>query len=461
MRHVAARRVAAGSVQSPAMYRDGQGEEPRETPDRINLSWLVRLRWGAVVGQLLTIVAVDRIMGIPLPLTPLLGVVGLEAASNAAAALWLRERRPVRGWMLPAAMATDVVILTGLLFFTGGPFNPFSFLYLVHIALGAVVLRPVWTWSLVALSLVCSGALFYGHVWLSLDYSNPASHAQHMRMHLEGMWIAFAVASGFIVYFVTRVRRALARREADLAAERALAARNERLASLATLAAGAAHELATPLGTIAVVAREIERIAERQGPGPALEDIRLIRAQVDRCRGILSQLAADAGASAGESFSRARLSDLVALALDGLPAQPPVAADFSPASDREVLAPRRALSQALRAVMKNAQDASGGGAGVQVTARTERDRIVLQVIDRGAGMSPDVLARAGEPFFTTKAPGRGMGLGLFLARSLVESLGGGFEIHSAAGEGTRVSLSLPLAAPLPERAVPQPAEALA
>jgi two-component system, sensor histidine kinase RegB len=444
------------------MNHDGRpGEQPLETPDRINLSWLVRLRWGAVVGQLLTIAVVDRVMGIPLPITPLLGVVGLEAASNAAAALWLRERRPVRRWMLPAAMATDVVILTGLLFFTGGPFNPFSFLYLVHIALGAVVLRPLQTWTLVSLSLVCSGALFYGHVWLSLDYSNPANHAQHMRMHLEGMWIAFAVASGFIVYFVTRVRRALARREADLAAERTLAARNERLASLATLAAGAAHELATPLGTIAVVAREIERTAERQ-PGPALDDIRLIRAQVDRCREILSQLAADAGASQGEAFTRSTLAELLAVALDGLPAHPPVATELAPGGEREVLAPRRALSQALRAVMKNAQDASSAGAGgeVRVTVRDERSHLVVRVIDGGGGMTADVLARAGEPFFTTKPPGRGMGLGLFLARSLVESLGGAFEIHSSPGAGTTVSLTVPAAPPLPERAL-EPAEALA
>jgi two-component system sensor histidine kinase RegB len=435
-------------------------EAVADTPDRINLSWLVRLRWGAVLGQLVTIVLVDRVMDIPLPIVPLLGVVGLEVTSNAAAMLWLRERRPVAGWMLPGVMAIDVVILTGLLFFTGGPFNPFSFLYLVHIALGAVVLRPRWTWSLVTLSLVCSGALFYGHVWLRLDYSDPASHAQHMRMHLEGMWIAFAVAALFIVYFVTRVRRALAGREADLADQRALAARNERLASLATLAAGAAHELATPLGTIAVVAREIERTAERQEPATGLEDIRLIRAQVDRCRTILAQLAADAGASTGESFVRTSVSQLVALAQQGLPAEPRVDSELPAAGDRQLLAPVRALSQALRAVIKNAQDASPADGVVRVRAREQDDSVALVVTDAGAGMRPEVLARAGEPFFTTKAPGRGMGLGLFLARSLMESLGGSFEIESAAGEGTTVSMRLSVAPP-PVVPLARPAEVLA
>ena len=270
--------------------------------------------------------------------------------------------------MLPAAMAIDVVILTGLLFFTGGPFNPFSFLYLVHIALGAVVLRPVWTWSLVALSLVCSGALFYGHVWLKLDYSDPASHAQHMRMHLEGMWIAFAVAAGFIVYFVTRVRRALARREADLAAERALAARNERLASLATLAAGAAHELATPAGHHRGGGpRDSSGSPSGRGPGR--------RSRTSGSSGRRSIAAGRSSASwpptpgpaPGESFVRTTLSEVVA-AGPRRAARRPAGADraLARAATGRCWSPRRALSQALRAVMKNAQDASSArrrGAG--------------------------------------------------------------------------------------------------
>jgi hypothetical protein len=155
---------------------------PREDAShRINLSWLVRLRWGAIVGQLVTIAVVHNLMSIPLPLAPLLGLIGLEIITNVAAQVGLRSSRPVPPWALPITLAFDVIVLTGLLFFTGGPFNPFSFLCLVHIALAAVVLRSAWTWALVGLSLVCSGALFYGHVWLKLDYSDPAKHMQHMR----------------------------------------------------------------------------------------------------------------------------------------------------------------------------------------------------------------------------------------------------------------------------------------
>jgi two-component system sensor histidine kinase RegB len=307
---------------------------------------------------------------------------------------------------------------------------------LVHLALAAVVLPAGWTWALVALSLACSGGLFYGHRWLSLDYSQPQSHAQHMQMHLQGMWIAFGVAAGFIVYFVTRVRRALA-------AQRAVAARNERLASLATLAAGAAHELATPLGTIAVAVREIERQAERGGPA-SLEDARLIREQVERCRAILHQLSADAGESAGEAPTRTPLALIVQHAVRDLAPAPPVRAELGPCEAAQLVLPRRVLAQAVRAIVKNAQEATPPGGAVTVTASPAAGALALVVADAGAGMSRDVLARAGEPFFTTKPPGKGMGLGLFLARTVVEQLGGGLQIQSDPGRGTLVTIVLPL-----------------
>ena len=397
-----------------------------------------------MVGQLATILFVHQVMQIRLPLAPLATLVAIEAASNLIGALWLRRGGGVREWHLAATLACDVMILTGLLFFTGGPFNPFSFLFLVHIALATIVLRAGWTWALVGLSLACSGALFYGHRWLPLEPEGAGRHADHMRIHLQGMWVAFGVAAGFIVYFVTRIRRALARREEDLAVQRGVAVRNEKLVSLATLAAGAAHELATPLGTIAVVTREIERLAEQGRPCP-LDDIRLIKSQVERCRGILMQMATDAGESTGESFTTLRLDGLLAEAVEGLPPTPPIALALGAAADASIEGPPRALAQALRVAIRNAQDASPPEGPVTIAARALDGAVEVEVLDHGPGMPPEVLARVGEPFFTTKAPGKGMGLGLFLARSLVERVGGELRISSSAGAGTRVVLRLPQA----------------
>ena len=394
--------------------------------EQINFSWLLKLRWGAIAGQVVTIAGVYWLMHIRLPLLPLGAIIGIELLSNIFYT-W-RIRRPTREWERPALMALDVLLLTALLYFTGGPFNPFSFFYLVEIALGAAVLRPRWIWALVVLSIGCSGLLF-------LDYRElPITHAEHMAIHLQGMWVAFGVAAAFIVYFLLRITRALSEREAELEASRQQTVRSERLASLATLAAGAAHELATPLGTIALVAKELERaLAARPAGDDAAADVQLIREQVQRCRAILDQMATDAGEHAGENIVPCSLAEI--LALENVRVELDDAA-----RTRQFLFPPRALGQAIRGIVKNALDASPD---VVVRASCENGHVRIEVRDQGAGMPPDVLARAGEPFFTTKPPGKGMGLGIFLTRALVERLGGSLRLVSVVGKGTTAIVELP------------------
>jgi two-component system sensor histidine kinase RegB len=411
-------------------------------PNRINFAWLVRLRWSTIAGQLVTIAAVRFAMRLDIPLVPLLALVGLSVVVNVACVAAARLAEPEE-WWLAAVMALDVLVFTGLLYFTGGPFNPFSFLYLVPIALGAITLRGAWTWALVALSLGCSAVLFATHHELSLG----SDHASHMRLHLQGMWVAFGVAAAFIVYFLLRVRRALEAREAELAASQEMAARQERLASLATLAAGAAHELATPLSTIAVVAKDLERdVAAEGGAERAIDDARLVRRQVERCREILSRMRADAGDTAGESFVSVTVADVLRQAVGtGAGDAPLVRTDVSAAlAGCRITIPQRALVQALRVLIENAQQASRPGGEVSVRVTREAERVRFEVHDRGAGMGPEVLARVGEPFYTTKPAGQGMGLGVFLARAVAERLGGGLVLQSAVGQGTVATFSLPL-----------------
>ncbi|MDC0712994.1 ATP-binding protein [Stigmatella sp. ncwal1] len=409
----------------------------------INLSWLLRLRWGAVVAQAALILGAHFVLEMHLPLVPLFATIGVAVLSNAALGVWSRKPRAVHGWTLWGVMALDVVLLTVLLAFSGGPFNPFSTLYLVHIALAAVVLRARWTWTLVALALGCFGALFVRHLWMPGEDAHAAHH--HMdavRMHLEGMWAAFGLAAAVIVYFVQRVTRALAEREAELDASREVTARNEKLAALATLAAGAAHELSTPLSTIAVVARELERRGELS---PASrEDAQLIRQQVARCRDILVQMAADAGASHGEAFVPLSPALLVDGALEGLRGRERVQVDVQGAPPGEVMSvPARALTHAIRGVVKNALQASSESARVELVLTRQEAGWRLLVKDEGSGMAAEVLSRAGEPFFTTKPQGEGMGLGLFLARAVLDQLGGRLEVRSVPGKGTHVELTWP------------------
>jgi two-component system, sensor histidine kinase RegB len=414
---------------------------------RINFAWLLRLRWGTVAGQVITILGVQFGVGVELPLVPLFAVIAIELLTNAACALWLRGASDVREWMLAGLLALDVLLMTVLLYFTGGPSNPFSFLYLVHIALAAVVLRDRWTWALVALSIVCLGSLFVEQAWIARAwYDHPEQHVAHMRLHLEGMYVAFGIAAAFIVYFVTRVTRDLARREAELARARTHAQRSERLASLATMAAGAAHELSTPLSTIAVVAKELQRELESTAPAGtgAAADAELIRREVERCRAILEQMAIDAGQSWGEGFAQRSVRELVDCTLAGLPESERARVELAGEGMQQALyLPVSAVSRALRGVIRNALQASEASATVEVRVSCDARRCELVVRDRGLGMEPAVLARAGEPFFTTKEPGHGMGLGLFLTRAVFERLGGALAIDSRAGAGTQVVLTLP------------------
>lgn len=407
-----------------------------------DLAWLVRLRWVAVAGQLATIGAVSRLPGFRhLPWGPLLSVVAVAAATNAALAAWSRRAESVPEWVLAAVMGLDVGLLTALLWLAGGPYNPFAFLYLIHIALAAVILRPAWTWALVVLSALAYGALFVVHPPMRLGGTDAATH---LRLHLEGMWVAFGVAAVLITFFVGRVRRALVDRERALSAIRARSERAERLAALGTLAAGAAHELSTPLATIAVVARELERSLDGSD-GAA--DARLIRQQVDRCRHVLDQMVSDAGEQAGEPFATLAPGAVAerALAASRAAGRGRLEVALAPA----VAVPERALVGALRGLVDNAADAAGAGGVVTLRAGAEAGTVYWEVVDDGPGMTEAVRARAGEPFFTTKAPGRGMGLGLFLARNLAERLGGHLDLDSAPGRGTTVRLSLPAPATAP------------
>ncbi|HET6279785.1 MAG TPA: ATP-binding protein [Polyangia bacterium] len=409
-------------------------------PNQINFNWLIRLRWATSAGQLATILGVRYGMGLPIPLPPLLLLVATALVVNVLCVAVTRRRAPEE-WWLAAVMALDVVIFTGLLYFTGGPLNPFSFLYLVPIALAAITLRALWTWALVMLSLLCSAVLFAWHD----DLPMGSGHAEHMDWHLRGMWVAFGVAAGFIVHFLLRVRRALEARDAELAESRQAAARQERLASLATLAAGAAHELSTPLSTIAVVVKELERAMQSSVPGADMaDDIRLVRGQIDRCRAILERMCVDAGETLGETFVATSLNDIVSASTAGLPNGVIVRSQVEAGLESvRVRVPFRALAQALAGVLKNAQDVSREGDEIAVRVFRRAGCLHFEVRDRGKGIAPEVMGRIGEPFFTTKAAGEGMGLGVFLARAVVERLGGELVFDSQIGRGTSAVLRLP------------------
>ena len=421
---------------------EGLQRTPRPEPrGQLHLSWLLQLRWFAFGGQLITVLVVRFGLGLDLPLGPLLAILAAFAASNLVLGVWFRRGGGVSGTAqgehaAGSVFVGDLLILTALLYLTGGPRNPFGFFYVVNVTLAAVLLRPAWAWALALLAALAFGLLQAFHLPLGDDLSP--------RTHALGLFVAGALTVGTLVYFVTRVTRERDRSEAELDRQRELALRGERLQALATLTAGAAHELGSPLATIAVAAKELERSLDGGSASPEdAADARLIRDEVSRCRRILDRMkVARRLDDATELGSVGELLEAVRGELADASRVDPVAA---PEVARLPLAVRgENLVLALRGLVQNALDASPAASRVMLVARREGPELVVAISDHGAGMDEETRRRALDPFFTTKEPGAGMGLGLFLAHSVVERLGGSLEIESTAGLGTHVTVTLPL-----------------
>jgi two-component system, sensor histidine kinase RegB len=408
----------------------------------ISLAWLLRLRWVAAALQAVTVVVSLALFRMKLPVGALALLVFATLGSNGLLEAWRRQAGHVPEAIVPAVMVFDVLVLTALLYFSGGPANPFSVLYLVNATIAALVLPLGWAWAIVALSSGSYALLFFEHVPVS-ELGAHMMEGGEFSLHLQGMWVAFTLAATVITYFVSRVARALGRREIELAEARDAAARNELLASLTTLAAGAAHELGTPLGTIAVAAGELGRELEAiPSAAPLLDDARLIREELARCRAILDRMSGRAGSDADEPPAWTRPTDLfeaVKAAVGDVRSERLVLA--SQPNEVSVCVRGAALAQVLATLANNALDASQGAVELHVDAGIERVR--FSVRDAGAGMSADVLKHVGEPFFTTKAPGAGMGLGVFLARAFAARSGGALRLESGPGRGTTAILELP------------------
>jgi two-component system, sensor histidine kinase RegB len=300
----------------------------------------------------------------------------------------------------------------------------------------ALVFGRRWTWIVAGLAVAGYAASF-----LASTDDLRAAQMMHpeIALHMRGMWLAFALTAVIIAALVTRLLSALERRDRAL---EVLRVRNEgamRAASLATLAAGAAHELSTPLATIAVAARELERgLTDSSNAGR--HDARLIRDEAARCRTILDDLAGAAGQPSGEppqSITLTRmLEDVKARLASGDRDRVRIAA----APDAEVQWPVRPVGRALANVIQNALQASGHDVRIAVTRSA--DALTIVVSDDGPGMTPEQAARAGDPFYTTKAGGTG--LGLFVTRSTIEQLGGTFRLASQPDAGTAVTMTLPI-----------------
>ena len=277
----------------------------------------------------------------------------------------------------------------------------------------------------------------------------PIRQTGQMSLFQLGLVASFATCASVIVYFITRLTDELQQQQNDLSIAREKQARSDKIEALGTLAAGAAHELATPLSTIAVVAGDVEKAFDDHPPDfpgaeEVIEDVHLIRSQLDRCRKILDRMSSHAGETVGEAFQSVNMRQLAHAVLDELPEKNQIQLNMSDSDAVKTIAvPLDSICQALRGLLQNALDVSSGGGIVKLDIEERGQSWFWQISDSGEGMSASILQRISEPFFTTKPPGKGMGLGLFLAKNVIHRLDGEIDIQSKEGIGTTVTVKFP------------------
>lgn len=425
-------------------------------PSMESVVWLLHLRWVAVAGQLCVIAVVYWILRIGLPLWSILFLVSFTATTNAAYSIWLdwtRRRALARDGSLPTyhlvacLMLVDLLTLTGMLSLSGSLGNPFALFYFVNVAVAGVILTPIWAWALWLCAVMCVVALLAMGAPLPALQNQGwlAEGASRWSIASIGLLISFATCGGVITYFITMLTGELKKRELELQAAEDERLRARQLEGLATLAAGAGHELATPLSTIAVVAKELSRSVEKHSLPPFVaQDVALIRSELNRCRQILDRMTSAAGDAAGERLSSTTLDEFFREVLLGVREPQRVRVQIAEKAAKIIsVLPIQAVAQAVRNLVQNALDASQPGADVELIGDEAGGSWRILVVDRGDGMTPEVLQRVGQPFFTTKEPGRGMGLGLYLTQNVLGRLGGKLTFKSRSGYGTTAELLLP------------------
>lgn len=407
-----------------------------------NLQQLIQLRWIAAIGQIFTIEVAHYSLNMTLPLREMLVVAGSLVVFNLVSLLRWRTGRGVRNVELFLALLVDVAVLTVQLYLSGGTSNPFVFLYLLQIAVGAMLLRGGYIWSIVLITAVCFAALARHNIPLALA---PDIHRGLASPYVLGLLVCFVLNAILLVVFITRISRNLRQRDARLAAVRQRAAEEEHIVRMGLLASGAAHELGTPLATMAVILGDWRREPALAGDAVLQEEIAEMQAQVQRCKTIVSGILLSAGETRGEASAQTTVCtflDTLAQEWRATRSVDTFAYDNRFGQDRPMVSDAT-LEQMVFNVLDNARDASPHW--VALFAERDADALRITVSDQGPGFAPAMLAQFGKPYQSSK--GRpGGGLGLFLAMNVARTLGGSVVAHNRAEGGAMVTITLPLAA---------------
>lgn len=410
---------------------------------RNNLLQLVQLRWLAVAGQFATILGVVFLLGVQLPLTEMLIVLSVLGVFNLAS--WLRFRTTVgeiANGELFIGLLVDLFLLTALLYYSGGITNPFIYLYLLQVAVGAVLLKPRYIWAFVILAIACFLWLTQWHLPLMLPELSGISLSPN---YIGGLLICFILNAVLLVIFIHRISTNLRQRDARLADLRQRAAEQQHIVRMGLLASGAAHELGTPLATMSVILGDWSHSAPLIDDTVMLDEIKLMQLQLQRCKTIVSGILMSAGETRRETTVLTTLHAFFDQLVDEWRSTRPsqlLNYDRTDLLNTPVISDS-ALKQVIGNILDNGVDAAATDS-LRLTVTSHEQWLTICIQDTGPGFSPEMLVNFAKPYHSTK--GRpGSGLGLFLSANVVRALGGTIEASNLTTGGAQVLVKLPLA----------------
>lgn len=399
---------------------------------------LILLRSIIIVGELMAAGLAAGLLALDVPYQPVAVALLVQVALNVLAWRRAQQGEPMAPGELSAHLLADVLILTAILYYLGGTNNPFADLYFVPLAFGAATLP--WKNGITIAATATAGHTLLG--FLS-DAVHVPSSGNAQDLWAVGIALSDLLTAFMIAFVVFRVAARLRHQQHLLTREREQALHNRRLVELGAMATGAAHELGSPLSTMAVLATELRR-SYTHLPG-LCDDLQIISTQIDACKETLSRMLTSTGQARAEGGGRLSVDQFLARLFDRWQRlRPGIACRVTRDGPQPgpLIVAELALEQAILNVLNNAADASP--TGLDVHARWTDQSLTLRVDDDGAGVDPHNLAHVGRPFFSTKRAGGGKGLGLFLTATTIERLGGRFTLGPRPEGGARAEITLPL-----------------
>jgi two-component system sensor histidine kinase RegB len=416
-------------------------------PTAINVKRLMWLRVIAIPGPAVCLLLVSQFYDLNVPFMPLALIICALVGVNVWTRHRLRSSKPFSSNEFFLQMLIDVAALTGILFFSGGASNPFAFFFLLPLTITATVLPRRYTWSIAIIAASCyTLLLFVRRPLMPLPAvhgagAGPAPDESIFDLHITGMWIGFVLIAGLIAHFVAIMGETLRDRDRKLAEAREQALKDDRVLSMATLAAGAAHEISTPLATMSVLVEELNHDLDGAPDPRTARRLQMLQAQIARCKDALSVMSTSSGLLRAETAERAYLLDFLNDTVNQIRSLRPEARISlrleGPEPGPELVVERR-LAQALINIAQNAVDESPQD--VEIVGSWDAGTVSIKVLDRGPGIDTDP-ARADRIGLSSKEGG--LGVGLFISQAAVEQLGGRISFGERPDGGTEVSVELP------------------